>query len=300
MATRVERQPDPTALALARRVQEALHPDVVILFGSRAVGDYRPDSDIDLLVINKKEEPAAAKARANQAAQAYMKDNPPWMELGIVTISSQEFGRCRLAKQHIASQAEQYGVNMSGERLNYPSSYSDNYPDHWPETRNRVRDAEEWQQQMLQMYEENHWNKKLQVLSTQQAVENALKGWLSVDQDGGRYGHDLEAAWAKIQELEDWQDDESREARDSVTELLEATRYTAVDRNGNESQQNWLTLYAATYRYGGYTCTISKEDQFHLTQLAEKAVSDSIKLMHARSGTTDDDAWPEGVKPWEL
>ena len=182
---------------------------------------------------------------------------------------------------------------MSGEQLNYPSSYSDNYPDHWPETRNRVRDAEEWQQQMLQMYEENHWNKKLQVLSTQQAVENALKGWLSVDQDGGRYGHDLEAAWAKIQELEDWQDDESREARDSVTELLEATRYTAVDRNGNESQQNRLTLYAATHRYGGYTCTMRREDQFYLTQLAEKAVSDSIELMHARSGTTDDDAWPK-------
>ena len=121
-----------------------------------------------------------------------------------------------------------------------------------------------------------------------------------MDRDGGRYGHDLEAAWAKIQELEDWQDDESREARDSVTELLEATRYTAVDRNGNEFQQNWLTLYAATYWYGGYTCTMSREDQFYLTQLAEKAMSDIIELMHARSGTTDDDAWPEGAKPWEL
>ena len=31
------------------------HPDKVILFGSRARGDGRPDSDIDLLVISDKE-----------------------------------------------------------------------------------------------------------------------------------------------------------------------------------------------------------------------------------------------------
>ena len=300
MATNLDRKPDQTALALARKVQEALRPDIVILFGSRAVGDYRPDSDIDLLVINKKEEPAAAKAKAYEIAQAYMRDNPPWTELGIISISSQDFGRCRLAKQNIASQAEEYGLNMSGERLIYPSSYSDNYPDHWPETRKRVRDAEESQKQMVQMCEENHWNKKLQVLSTQQAMENALKGWLSVDQDNGRYSHDLEATWAKLQELEDWQDDESQAARKSVTEVLEATRYTATDRDDNKSQYNWLTLYAPTYRYGEYTGTMSRENQFHLTRLADRAVSDIIDLMHARSGTTDEDAWPEGVKPWDL
>ena len=293
-------QADPAALAVARTVQEAVRPNVVILFGSRAVGDYRPDSDVDLLVINKEGEPVAAKANAYAAAQEYMRENPPWMELGIISMSCEEFARCRLARQHLASQAENYGVNMSGERLNCPSSYNDDYPDHWAETRNRVRDAEEWHHQMVEMYEANHWNKKLQVLSAQQAVENALKGWLSVEQDDSRYGHDLEAAWKKLEDLESWSDSESREARESVTELLEATRYTAVDRHGNESQQNWLTLYAATYRYGGYTCTMSREEQFCLTELSKKAVTDIIELLHARSGTTDKDAWPEGAKPWEL
>ena len=293
-------QADPAALAVARTVQEALRPNVVILFGSRAVGDHGPDSDVDLLVINGHGEPVAAKANAYAAAQEYMRDNPPWMELGIISMTGEEFARCRLARQHLASQAEHYGVNLSGNHLNYPSSHNDGYPDHWAETRNRIRDAQEWHHQMVEMYEANHWNKKLQVLSAQQALENALMGWLSVEQDNGRYGQDLEAAWRKLEDLQSWSDSESREARDSVTQLLEATRYTAFDQHGSESQQNWLTPYGAIYPYAGHTCTISREEQFHLTELSKQAVADIIELLHARSGTTDEDAWPEGAKPWEL
>ena len=291
---------DPAALAVAQKVQETLRPDVIILFGSRAVGDYRGDSDLDLLVISNGDDPTAAGAKAQATAQAYMKENPPWMELGIISMTQEEFSRCRLAKAHLAAQAEHYGVNMSGERLNYPSNYQDEYPAHWPETQKRIRDSEEWQNQMVEMYEENHWNKKLQVMSIQQATENALKGWLSVEQDNGRYGRDLEAAWTKLQELETWEDRKSMEARQSVNELLDATRYTERDQSGREYQRNWLTLYAATYRYGGYTCRMSREDQCHLTTLANRAVTATINLLHARSGTTDDDAWPEGVKPWEI
>ncbi len=36
--------PDPKACAVARAVGEAVRPDRVILFGSRARGDYSPES----------------------------------------------------------------------------------------------------------------------------------------------------------------------------------------------------------------------------------------------------------------
>jgi predicted nucleotidyltransferase len=44
--------PDVGILAeIIRRVVNVAHPDRIILFGSAARGDMRPDSDVDLLVI---------------------------------------------------------------------------------------------------------------------------------------------------------------------------------------------------------------------------------------------------------
>ena len=43
--------PDPKACAVARAVGEVVRPDRVILFGSRARGDFSPHSDVDLIII---------------------------------------------------------------------------------------------------------------------------------------------------------------------------------------------------------------------------------------------------------
>jgi len=47
---------------LVRQIVEAFHPDKIILFGSRAYGKPRKDSDIDLLVIMPYEGSHAAQA----------------------------------------------------------------------------------------------------------------------------------------------------------------------------------------------------------------------------------------------
>ena len=48
---------DETVLQeMVRRLVEAIDPDRIILFGSRARGDARPDSDVDLLVIKDSNE----------------------------------------------------------------------------------------------------------------------------------------------------------------------------------------------------------------------------------------------------
>ena len=57
--------PDQLGLEIARAVQRAVHPATVILYGSRAVGEHRTDSDVDLLTIagdQRKAESAAAQA----------------------------------------------------------------------------------------------------------------------------------------------------------------------------------------------------------------------------------------------
>jgi predicted nucleotidyltransferase len=47
---------------IVRRIVATAHPHKIILFGSRARGDARPDSDIDLLVIADSTEPRYRRA----------------------------------------------------------------------------------------------------------------------------------------------------------------------------------------------------------------------------------------------
>ena len=54
---------DDTVLnEIVRRLVEAVDPDRIILFGSRARGDARPDSDIDLLIIKDTDQPSYRRA----------------------------------------------------------------------------------------------------------------------------------------------------------------------------------------------------------------------------------------------
>lgn len=48
---------------MVRRLVRNLDPDMVILFGSRARGDARPDSDVDLLIVKDLVEPRTVALR---------------------------------------------------------------------------------------------------------------------------------------------------------------------------------------------------------------------------------------------
>ena len=70
--------PDLTAALLDRMIRtivDEVDPEQVILFGSRARGDARPDSDVDLLIIESEpfgdgRSARAESARLNQALAA--------------------------------------------------------------------------------------------------------------------------------------------------------------------------------------------------------------------------------------
>lgn len=42
---------------IVRRLVQALDPDRIVMFGSRARGDSKPDSDLDLLIVKDSAEP---------------------------------------------------------------------------------------------------------------------------------------------------------------------------------------------------------------------------------------------------
>ena len=75
---------------VVRRIAEQFSPDQIILFGSRARGDERPDSDIDLLVLFP--EVANPNKRAAEL-HAWLADFPRPMD--IVVSTSSRFERYR-------------------------------------------------------------------------------------------------------------------------------------------------------------------------------------------------------------
>lgn len=50
-------QADPVAMKMVERICKAIEPDRIILFGSRARGEGKPDSDFDLLIVAPSDEP---------------------------------------------------------------------------------------------------------------------------------------------------------------------------------------------------------------------------------------------------
>ncbi len=286
---------DVHALNIAAAVQQRLPDDSVILYGSRARGDHQPDSDVDLLIITSSGFQAGRSA--GNAAGRYMKENPPWLEVNIVTMAPDEFQRNRRAKQHMAGQAYHYGVIMSGEKLNYGTRYDDEYPDHWPATRERLENAAEWRKEFNDMVDEDHWNQKLLGLSAQQSVENALRGLLSAYNDPTIFRHDLNRIWDHyLKHHHDYDDPTAAPLFETVSELLAYTTYGS--EHSPEGYRNWLTQYAADYRYHGSSKQMDRDEKLALQELLNRATNHLAERVHALSRTSDADLFPEGA-PWQ-
>ena len=128
--------PDELGVKTAQCIQAALPRTIVILFGSRARGDHRPNSDVDILIIIPDDDsPNWVEAQARQEMMRFRQHNGMELECDIMVMTEKQFQRNRLAKQHIAGQADTYGVIMSGERLEYRYNHEDEYEDEYPNHR---------------------------------------------------------------------------------------------------------------------------------------------------------------------
>ncbi len=58
---------EPPIEEIAGRIAEAFRPRRIVMFGSRARGDTRPDSDLDLMVEMETHEPPAQRMRTISA-----------------------------------------------------------------------------------------------------------------------------------------------------------------------------------------------------------------------------------------
>ena len=108
--------PDPEGLAIAREIQEKVHPAEIILGGSRAIGEHRPDSDVDLTAVAPDDDSAE---RAKETLRELLEGKRDAPVVNVTTITREEFQRLAPMGQSFPGQAARYGVTPEGRSLNY-------------------------------------------------------------------------------------------------------------------------------------------------------------------------------------
>lgn len=135
---------DRRALAVAQAAYDAAAPETVILFGSRARGDYRADSDIDLLLIvgdnpkNPERERAACDAAQEAAGRIYGRR----LDVDVVQYTAEQFENELPSINRLAAWVAEYGITLDGERMAYRRLHYDDAA-RQEEVALRLYDAEE-------------------------------------------------------------------------------------------------------------------------------------------------------------
>ena len=260
--TTAEYAHDPKARAVAKAVYDALRPRSVILFGSRARGDFRRDSDIDLLVITegdrrlgREEYVETCKAARAKAGELY---DDRGFGVDVLDMTSDEFRHCRRAKNHVAGQAARDGVDMNGDRIP-PNGQP---PDNSPDILQRIANAER-ELRTLDILVNANADQEPIGFHAQQALENALKGWISALDDEYGNTHDLADLAATVRAHPE------EEASDAGERLF------------------WLTRYAVEYRYEG--ARVHMDDRRELLRIVSETVSAIIERIRTLTRAEESD-----------
>ena len=254
--------PDRRACAVAKAVYDELRPASVIVFGSRARGDFRPDSDIDLMVIFDSDAAggfandlysAGSRAAFAKARELY----GGFLNVDLLQMTESQFQDRRRARNHVAGQAARDGFDMNGDKI----QPDDQEPTNWPDIRQRIANAERNLRDM-EVLIEGEGSQEAIGFHAQQAIENALKGWISALDDDYGNTHDLGDLMAIVRSHPEEEDTPAGE------------------------QLVWLTRYAVKYRYEG--AVVEMDDRWELLSIVSDTVSAIIERTRALAGADEE------------
>ncbi len=256
--TTTQLHPDPKACAVARAVCDVVHPNTVILFGSRARGDFTPDSDIDLLIITDSQQiDRQDYMRTSEAARRKVQEvYGHSMGVDLVHLSEDVFHDGRRARNHVAGQAVRDGVDIHGAKVIYDNPE----PTNWPDIRQRIINAERELRVLEDLVEANSAPEAIG-FHAQQALENVLKGWISALDTDYKNTHDLSDLSAIIR------------------------NHPEEDDTPAGEKLTWLTDYAVRYRY--HDIEVCVEDRFELLAAVTETVETIIARIRTLSKMTD-------------
>ena len=99
---------DEILAEIVQTIVAAVDPERIYLFGSRARGDERPDSDIDLLIVDRN--PFGPKhSRFREINQIYQALSSFRVSKDIVLYSSDEFTKWRTSINHVVGRCYREG-----------------------------------------------------------------------------------------------------------------------------------------------------------------------------------------------
>ena len=129
---------DRRALAVARAVHRMAESEQTILFGSRARGDHRPDSDIDVLIIKDPSPPEDwLEDLRDRARTLQMSELPEASGIDVICMTAKEFDTRRHLRNNLANSIAKQGASiLPQENTEIPEESID-----WDDVNGKMNDA---------------------------------------------------------------------------------------------------------------------------------------------------------------
>ena len=269
--------PDPEGLAIAREIQEKVHPAEIILGGSRAIGEHRPDSDVDLTAVAPDDDSAE---RAKETLRELLEGKRHAPVVNVHTITRAEFQRLAPMGQSFPGQAARYGVTPEGRSLNYLPEREPTPEELRELTIFWLRLADNHMTFVQFLLEERELcHVECLGRDAQWGLERAFKGLLAAGNDPVRFRRDAAFLWRHIESVRPIRD---RDGARTIKNLLAAT--TGPDGTGCR-----LTAFSEAFRRDTPYPGISDGELEAVKRLARPAIGALITEALARSGAARED-----------
>ena len=268
--------PDARALQVAKALREAFDVECVILFGSRARGDWTERSDIDLMIIEPeldelKRRYGDIQRTAGELARLAYQDQD-YVGIDFVYLARDEYERkSRHTLNHVARFARRDGIAMSRDPEGFirddGMSYEVDSSGDADERGLRITSANTHYQSMHDMLDWGREN-RITAYNAHQALEHAMKALISVQGHEYRHTHELGELLAQIR------------ANDVALQWRPA------------SDLNQLTNFAGGNRYGPLLTPIRD-----YTEMANRVTDDLYRIYDEITRLTGENPWaapPEG------
>ena len=272
-STRAGVGPDTRALHIAKSLRDATDVECVILFGSRARGDWTERSDIDLMIIEPDTSEliprmSEIQQTASEMAKQVYQD---FVDIDFVYLSRAEYERKSIhTLNHVARFARRDGIPAPRNPDDFPGGDVADDPNHSDEPMERrlsTADANTYYRAMHTMMDSGITDKVV-VYNAQQTLEHAMKALISAQGHAYAHTHELDQLAADI---------------------------NATDPNINlrlRSDLPQLSNFAGGNRYGPLQTPVSD-----YTDMANRVTDDLNRIYQEITKLTGENPWavpPEG------